>query len=201
MSSVQWKHSLTNYWGAFSPIAPMNVSVRWRIVPWGVREWDSGTCRENIPVARMAQGVPCARLSVSRCPLWLPWHQWCHTDCPYKPTTAALPSHLLCSAAQHPAPRTESETKAASKGCSVLAAGLPAKQAVLLKPSGTTVSTSSNDSPFAAPERLVSVLAANAEAGLSSEQTDESGSPEGSVGCRATKAARRLSLEALPHYQ
>ena len=83
----------------------------------------------------------------------------------------------------------------------MLAAGLPSKQAVLLKPSGTTVSTSSNDSPFAAPERLVSVLAANAEAGLSSEQTDESGSPEGSVGCRATKAARRLSLEALPHHQ
>ena len=43
----------------------MNVSVRSSIVPWGLRTSDSGTCRENLPVARMAQGVPYARLFVS----------------------------------------------------------------------------------------------------------------------------------------
>lgn len=65
----------------------------------------------------------------------------------------------------------------------------------------TTVSASSKDPAFAAPGGPLSVLEANVEAGLSSEQADESGGPEGSVGCRVTKAARRLSLEALPHHQ
>ena len=80
----------------------------------------------------------------------------------------------------------------------MLAAGLPAKQAVLLQ---LSVSASYNDAAFAAPGRPLSFLGANAEAGLNSEQADESGGPEGSVGCRVTKAARRLSLEALPHHQ
>ena len=65
----------------------------------------------------------------------------------------------------------------------MLASGLPAKQALLLQPSGTTVSASSKDPAFAAPERPLSVLGANTETGLSSEQIDESGGPEGSVGC------------------
>ena len=65
----------------------------------------------------------------------------------------------------------------------MLAAGLPAKHAVLLQSSGTTVIASSKDPAFAAPERPLSVLEANAEAGLRSVQADESGSPEGSVGC------------------
>ena len=75
----------------------------------------------------------------------------------------------------------------------MLSAGLPAKQAILLQSSGTTVNSPSRDPVFAAPERPLSVLGAIVEAGLSSEQTDESGGPEGSVGCRATKAVRRLS--------
>ena len=75
----------------------------------------------------------------------------------------------------------------------LLAAGLPAKQAVLLQPSGTTVSASSKDPEFAAPKQPLSVLAANAEARLSKRQAGELGAPEGSVGCRATKAAGRLS--------
>ena len=48
-------------------------------------------------------------------------------------------------------------------------------------------------SHVAAPEQLPSVLGAIVEAGISSEQTDELGGPEGSVGCRATKAFGRLS--------
>ena len=83
----------------------------------------------------------------------------------------------------------------------MFAAGLPAKQAVLLQSSGTTVSAPSKDPAFAAPERPLSALGADVEAGLSSEQTDESGGPEGSVGCRAKKAARRPSLEALFHHR
>ena len=54
----------------------------------------------------------------------------------------------------------------------MLSAGFPAKQAVLLQSSGTTVSASSEDPAFAAPERPLSVLGANAEAGLSSVQAE-----------------------------
>ena len=151
-------------------------------------------------MAWMPQGVPCAKHSVSMpLPSVASLTAWCHTDCPYKPGTAALPSsecHLLCSTAQHPAPRTESETQVVSKGCSLLATGLPAKQAVLLQPSGTTLSTSSKDPAFAAPERTLSVLVANAEAGLRKRQAGKLGAPESSVGCRATKVAGTLSLEA-----
>ena len=77
----------------------------------------------------------------------------------------------------------------------MFAAGLPAKQAVLLQSSGTTVTAPSKDHAFAAPERSLSVVRADVEVGLSSEQTDESGGPEGRVGCPATKAAGRLSLK------
>ena len=83
----------------------------------------------------------------------------------------------------------------------MLAAGLPTQQAVLFQSSGTTLRAPSKDPAFAAPERPLSVLGANAEAGLSREQTNESGGPEGSVGCRATKAAGRFSLEALSHHR
>ena len=83
----------------------------------------------------------------------------------------------------------------------MFAAGLPAKQAVLLQLSGTTVSAPSKDPAFAAPEWPLSVLGTDVEAGLSSEQTDESGGPEGSVGCPTTKAAGRLSLETLFHHR
>ena len=83
----------------------------------------------------------------------------------------------------------------------MFAAGLPAKQAVLLQSSGTTVSAPSNDPAFAAPERPLSAVGADVEAGLSSEQTDESGDLEGSVGCPVTKAAGRLSLKALFHHR
>ena len=153
-------------------------------------------------MARMAEGVPCARLSVS-----MPLSSVASLTpvvphgLPLQANDCRLPSgecHLLCSTAQHPAPRTESEMEPANKGCSVLAAGLPAKQAVLLH---LSVSASSKDPAFAAPGRPLSVLGATAEAGLSSEQADESGGPEGSGGCRVTKAARRLSPEALPHHQ
>ena len=74
----------------------------------------------------------------------------------------------------------------------MFAAGLPAKQAVLLQSSGTTVSAPSKDPAFAAPERPLSTLGAYVEAGLSSEQTDESGGPRGQCwlpcekGCRKT---------------
>ena len=80
-------------------------------------------------------------------------------------------------------------------------AGLPANQAVLLQSSGTTVRAPSQDPAFAAPERPLSVLGEYVAAGLSSEQTDESGGPEGSVACRATKAAGRPSLKALFHHR
>ena len=71
----------------------------------------------------------------------------------------------------------------------------------MLQPSGTTVSASSKDPAFAAPEQPPSVLAANVEAGLTKKQAGELEAPERSVRCRATKIAGRLSLEALPHHQ
>ena len=67
----------------------------------------------------------------------------------------------------------------------MLAAGLPAKQAVLFQSSRATVSAPSKDPPYAAPEWPLSFLGADAEAGPSREQTNDSGGPEGSVGCRA----------------
>ena len=83
----------------------------------------------------------------------------------------------------------------------MFAAGLPAKQAVLLQLSGTTVSAPSKDPAFAAPEWPLSVLGTDVEAGFSSEQTDELGGPEGSGCCPSTKAAGRLSLETLFHHR
>ena len=117
-------------------------------------------------MARVAEGVPCEGLSVSMpLPSVASLTAVLPHGLPLEASDGSAAQRGMPSIVQHyptPCLQNGERTKAASKGCSVLAAGLPAKQALLLQPSGTTVSASSKDPAFAAPERPLSVLGANA---------------------------------------
>jgi len=106
-----------------------NVSLRWSIVTWAVQKWDSGTHRKNLPVARMAQGMLCARLSLS-----MPLPSFISLT-PVVPHGVPLPTSD-CSAAKRwmpstvqpsPTPCPQNRKWDVSSELKLLPSGLPAK--------------------------------------------------------------------------